>query len=141
MFISNTHKVISALLLFVLFAVTSSTATASGFSRRRASIKTVRTSTRKIRTTRNAVSQRGYRRSRSSVSSKSSGDSTLKRAFRSVVGVNARGGGFNNTVGQMMTRDKSIKARRTGNNWQRGTTYVRNAGNAVRYLANQLNHR
>jgi len=140
MFNSNTHKVISALLIFVLFGVVS-TATASGLSRRRASIKTARTTSKKIRTTRSAVNHRGYSRTRSSVSSKSSGDSIIKRVFRSVVGVNARGGGFNNTVGQMMTRDNSIKARRTGNNWQRGTTYVRNAGNAVRYLANQVNRR
>ena len=141
MFSSNSHKVISALLIFVLFTFTSATAVASGLSRRRASIKTARSSSKPMRTTRNAVSQRGYRQLRSSVSGKSSSDSRLKRAFRTVVKVDARGGGFNNTVGQMMTRDNSIEARRTGNNWQRGTSYVVNAGNAVRYLANQVNRR
>ncbi len=141
MFKVNPHKVISALLIFILFVAVSGTASAGSLSKRRASMRSIRRYTRKTTTNRNALSQRGYRQHRNSVNRKSSRDSSVRRAFRSAVKLDARGGGFQNTVGQMMTRDNSNQSRRTGSNWARGAAYTVNAGNAVKYLANQLNHR
>jgi hypothetical protein len=140
---SNIKKALPVLLVAILFIFTVSSARADSLSKRRASIRNTSSSSssEKLQTNRNALSQRGYRQTKNSVSGTSSSDSTLKRAFRSVVKVDARGGGFANTVGQMMTRDNSNESRRTGDNWRRAAGYTVNAGNAVRYLANKLNGR
>lgn len=76
------------------------------------------------------------RQAPASLSRKASGDSTVGRAVRAVVGVEARGGSLAAAVGGFMARNETdeLQARRVRQRWQNVTGYAVNAGRAVQRL-------
>lgn len=76
------------------------------------------------------------RQAPASLSRTSSGDSTLGRAVRAVVGVEAKGGSLAAAVGGFMARNETdeLQARRVRQRWQNVTGYAVNAGRAVQRL-------